>query len=270
MYILVLFGIKSHNKTCKMNHWILPANPKTYRHIEAFEKWGYIDWVQKNKFEVGDIVYIYNARPNCKIICKTIVEQVDLTTDNKTADSEFWNDKEAEKQSLALGRFCRLRQLCVNPNNVLSIHFLRELGITGFQGARRITEHIAAIFNLELKAENDSIDIDETYPEGVKIMSFVNRYERNPIARKRCLEHYNSYKCQICQFDFEKSYGEIGKEFIHIHHITPISEIGEEYEVDPINDLIPVCPNCHAMLHKKTTNGRCLSISDLKEIIKVK
>ena len=80
-----------------MKHWILPANPKTYRHIEAFERWGYIDWVQMNNFEVGDIVYIYNARPSCKIICKTIVEQIDITADDKTIDTEFWTDHDAEK-----------------------------------------------------------------------------------------------------------------------------------------------------------------------------
>ena len=55
----------------------------------------------------------------------------------------------------------------------------------------------------------------------------------------------------IVTLDFEKKYGEIGKGFIHIHHKKPLSEINEEYEVDPIQDLIPVCPNCHAMIHMK-------------------
>ena len=51
-----------------MKHWILPANPKTYRHINAFERWGYIDWAQMNNSEVGDIVYIYNVTNwyNCR------------------------------------------------------------------------------------------------------------------------------------------------------------------------------------------------------------
>ena len=56
--------------------------------------------------------------------------------------------------------------------------------------------------------------------------------------------------CAICGFDFAKGYDGIGDGFIHVHHITPISEIGKGYMVDPINDLIPVCPNCHAVLHK--------------------
>lgn len=202
-----------------MKHWILPANPKTYRHINAFERWGYIDWAQMNNSEVGDIVYIYNVRPSCKIICKTIVEQIGITADDKTIDTEFWTDHDAEKKSLQHGRFCRLKQLCLNPDSALSITFLRELGIRGFQGAQRINVQIASIFNQELKLGNDCVEIDETYPEGAKIQSYVNRFERNPIARQECLKHYKSCKCQICGFDFEKMYGEIGKEFIHIHHI---------------------------------------------------
>ena len=62
-------------------------------------------------------------------------------------------------------------------------------------------------------------------------------------------------------------YGEVGKGFIHVHHIKPISEIDKEYVVDYKKDLIPVCPNCHAMLHRKI-NGRNLSVDELKKLIK--
>lgn len=48
-----------------------------------------------------------------------------------------------------------------------------------------------------------------------------------------------------------KIYGEIGNGFIHVHHLVPLSAIKENYHLDPINDLIPVCPNCHAMLHRQ-------------------
>lgn len=50
---------------------------------------------------------------------------------------------------------------------------------------------------------------------------------------------------------FEKFYGAEFKEIIEVHHIVPVSQIGEAYVVDPIKDLIPVCPNCHAVLHSK-------------------
>ena len=96
---------------------------------------------------------------------------------------------------------------------------------------------------------NDN-EIDEVYKEGKSISVTVNKYERDSLARKRCLEHYGT-SCQICDFNFSEVYKDIGKDFIHVHHIKPICEIGEEYQVNPITDLIPVCPNCHAMIHRR-------------------
>ncbi|HHH55102.1 MAG TPA: hypothetical protein ENK91_15680 [Bacteroidetes bacterium] len=91
---------------------------------------------------------------------------------------------------------------------------------------------------------------DKDLFEGTKKQITVNAYERSSQARQECINEYG-YKCVICKFDFEKSYGDIGKEFIHVHHIKPLSEIDEKYKINPIQDLRPVCPNCHAMLHKR-------------------
>lgn len=99
--------------------------------------------------------------------------------------------------------------------------------------------------------------------EGAKKEVIVNSFERNPKARKECIEHFGC-KCQCCDLDFEDKYGEIGKGFIHVHHLKKISEIGDEYQVNPIEDLIPLCPNCHAMVHK---NNPPFSIDELKEIM---
>lgn len=87
------------------------------------------------------------------------------------------------------------------------------------------------------------------YIEGASKIINVNAYERNEKARLACLSHYG-YTCKVCGFNFEKAYGLIGKNFIHVHHVLPISQIKKEYSIDPIKDLIPVCPNCHAMIHK--------------------
>lgn len=91
----------------------------------------------------------------------------------------------------------------------------------------------------------------------------VNAYERNSLARGRCIQHYG-YTCAVCDFDFEAFYGNVGKDFIHVHHRIPLSAIEAEYQVDPINDLIPVCPNCHTMLHRKDPP---FTIEELREII---
>jgi 5-methylcytosine-specific restriction protein A len=112
---------------------------------------------------------------------------------------------------------------------------------------------------------NDVVtDIKETFREGKSKDIIQTRYERNPEARKRCLTHYG-YSCKVCSFNFENHFGEVGKGFIHVHHINQISEIGREYEIDPIKDLIPVCPNCHSMIHSKRP---AFTIDEINEIRK--
>ena len=110
----------------------------------------------------------------------------------------------------------------------------------------------------------DELEKSESLFEGIKTTVFVNRYERNPKARTKCIEHYG-VQCRACGTDFEKAYGGIGKDFIHVHHLTKLSNIGQGYEVDPILDLRPVCPNCHAMLHKKNPP---YTIEELKALMK--
>lgn len=95
-------------------------------------------------------------------------------------------------------------------------------------------------------------ELDETETpdlEGLRKSVFVNVYERSAEARKKCIEHMGCV-CAVCGFDFEKVYGELGKGFIHVHHRIPISSIGKAYTVNYETDLVPVCPNCHAMLHR--------------------
>jgi len=85
----------------------------------------------------------------------------------------------------------------------------------------------------------------------VGYQSEVSAFERNPEARRRCIEHHGS-RCIACGFDFGTDYGAVANGFIHVHHLVPLSEIGEAYTVDPIADLNPLCPNCHAVAHLRT------------------
>ena len=102
-----------------------------------------------------------------------------------------------------------------------------------------------------------------SFVEGSLKVIGVNRYERNVNARKECIKHFG-YKCRICGFDFKETYGVLGENYIQVHHVTPISLIGEDYIVNPIKDLIPICPNCHAMIHLKNPT---LTVEELKNII---
>ena len=101
-----------------------------------------------------------------------------------------------------------------------------------------------------------------TFTEGAVRRVFVNAFERNQTARAICIRHHGAI-CTVCRFDFERTYGAIGRGFIHVHHLLDICEIGKEYQVDPVNDLVPVCPNCHAMLH---TRRPAMAIAELRSI----
>jgi 5-methylcytosine-specific restriction protein A len=89
---------------------------------------------------------------------------------------------------------------------------------------------------------------DERFPEGAARQILVNAYERDRRARQRCLAHYGP-RCAACGLSFEERYGPEAAGLIHVHHLVPLSEIGEQYEVDPIRDLRPLCPNCHTVIH---------------------
>lgn len=86
----------------------------------------------------------------------------------------------------------------------------------------------------------------EGMPTGVELTT----YERNRKARRLCIEHFGPI-CQACTLNYEEKYGAIGAELIHVHHVTPLAEIGEAYEVDPIHDLVPLCATCHHVVHSR-------------------
>ena len=110
----------------------------------------------------------------------------------------------------------------------------------------------------------EEIDTTKTYAEGATRQVTVNVYERSTEARTICINRYG-LNCSVCGFNFEKIYGEIGEGFIHVHHLELLAEVGKGYELNPIKDLRPVCPNCHTMLHQRKP---AYSIEELKAIIK--
>lgn len=134
---------------------------------------------------------------------------------------------------------------------------------------RRIVERREEVARIieELWATMPSMPEEVTDPtshvEGASRTVSVNAYERNPEARRRCIERYGS-NCQICGFSFGATYGPEAEGYIHVHHIVPLSRVGGEYVVDPVKDLQPVCPNCHAVLH---LGRRCRSSQEVRHML---
>ena len=98
--------------------------------------------------------------------------------------------------------------------------------------------------------------------EGEKVPMDATRYERNPYARAACIAFYGR-TCRICGMNFSKVYGQPFAKIIEVHHIIPISEIGHDYIVDPIHDLIPLCPNCHTAIHSNSEH--VYSVEEIKK-----
>jgi 5-methylcytosine-specific restriction endonuclease McrA len=111
-------------------------------------------------------------------------------------------------------------------------------------------------------AEEVSPEVE--YVEGAASRVLVNAYERNRRAREACLRHYGR-SCAACGFNFEVTYGESTAGYIHVHHVIPIAQVGTGYRLHAINDLRPVCPNCHAAIHRREPP---FSIEEIKHMLR--
>lgn len=109
----------------------------------------------------------------------------------------------------------------------------------------------------------DSVsDFEPGLPEGAKIRVEVNRYERSPVNRAACISHYGT-KCLACGLDFSEKYGSLGDGYIEVHHRVPVSEMGGAYRLNPVKDLVTVCANCHAMLHRAKPPLRVEALAEI-------
>ncbi|MHC4879631.1 MAG: HNH endonuclease [Planctomycetota bacterium] len=119
-------------------------------------------------------------------------------------------------------------------------------------------------FEIRKKGRFDFPDDASGYPEGARKTVVVNSYERNSGNRLRCIE-LKGTRCLVCGIDFVEVYGECGLGFIHVHHVVPVSQLGPDYKINIETDLVPVCPNCHAMLHRGST---MLTVDELRGIMR--
>ena len=154
-------------------------------------------------------------------------------------------------------------------------------GGVSVQGLNQVERHktVNAVFDIDKKffdrigkalageaikaAIPEEVDGSETFLEGAVKTITVNAYERNRKARTKCIEHHG-WTCGVCECSMADLYGELGEGVIHVHHLRELASLGKEYEVDPVKDLRPVCPNCHAILH---TSSPAMTIKQLRKIL---
>ena len=109
----------------------------------------------------------------------------------------------------------------------------------------------------------EELQVSQKFPEGAVRTVLVNAYERSRDARAACIEHFG-LTCAACGLTMAELYGTLGEGVIHVHHLRELASLGKQYEVDPIQDLCPVCPNCHAILH---TSSPAMTIVKLREVL---
>lgn len=249
-----------------MTQWIITANPNRYRLEDVLRELPHVDWRQHNNIQIGDIVYMYCSSPISQIKYKMRVTAINLTAEQSTADREYWARSSEFDTSLELNKFFRMVLVDKNTSQYLKLDDLLLNGLKAApQGSLKepLLSYIESYFSY---SETTEIITTDKIWEGAVTSVFVNKYERNGYARSICLRKHG-YSCSVCGLNFEQKYGEIGRNFIHVHHIIPILTIGREYQIDPDKDLVPVCPNCHAMLHKGQ-DGKTLTIRELRDLLK--
>lgn len=125
--------------------------------------------------------------------------------------------------------------------------------MSGIQIPSTVAEAIETLWNK--RTHEKTFGLEELQPgqnisEGHAKQVLVNKYERSSKARALCLAHYG-LRCSVCNLLLSDLYGPLAFDLIHVHHLTPLAEIQSDYVVDPIRDLRPVCPNCHAVIHSQ-------------------
>jgi hypothetical protein len=88
------------------------------------------------------------------------------------------------------------------------------------------------------------------YWEGSRRVAWVRKHERNSEARAACIAHYG-VACFVCGFDFGLVYGQSVAGLIEVHHLEPLAGSRQPRTVDPVEDLRPLCSNCHSVVHRR-------------------
>ncbi|WP_425929982.1 HNH endonuclease [Pseudomonas sp. NyZ201] len=154
------------------------------------------------------------------------------------------------------------------PANLVNNYWRIAVRRISQEGYDSILDHTtllsAQVSTAAQDTEEDQL-IFESAQEGNPITYFGTRYERRKDLRTKAIA-IHGLECKACGFDFEQAYGEHAKGFIHVHHVVPISDFGGEKEVVPETDLVTLCANCHAVVHRK--RDMTLSLDELKGMVR--
>jgi len=218
---------------------------KIYYAIVASTKAGLSPLAAKARRELGEPVYIYL----------------------KHWDRESDNVRLANR--LAKNKFGRPVYECY-PENDEYFYGVYELDRTGLQRNQltRLVERVADFFQTITESVSEGVSRSdyEAYravENRRSVILHLHRERRSHAATLR--KQHDNYMCQVCRFDFSKTYGALGEDFAEAHHVVPLKS-NQALRMTTMDDLITVCANCHRMLHRMT--GVAGDISRLRRLIK--
>ena len=264
-----------------MATYLLTWNPKRFdwfdmdEEIAELEEVGWLDgsWTcgRNKSIRPGDRFYL--IRLGAQTFNKGIVGSGVITSE--PYPGEHWPDEGGGLSSTAMFVDVRFDMLLDGEvDRLLDIDMLKSDPVLGQMHWSSQTSGIRipdAVAEELQKRWSDLLDVrfpvfpveDTGFVEGLVRSDRQTQYERNAAARRKCIEAHGS-ACSVCGFDFARVYGPVGANFIHVHHIIPLADVRRAHQVNPITDLIPVCPNCHAIIHRRTP---CYTIDEVKQFL---
>ncbi|MER9868960.1 HNH endonuclease [Mesorhizobium sp. M0136] len=189
-------------------------------------------------------------------MCRDADAEITLTINGTTYlpdDSAIW-----ETQWRSFGLDVRRGMLAINEGN--AEEDTRQVGLW----TSRVAAAILALLPVETEEGGpDASPEIAGLPEGARTRIEVNRYERDRRNRAAALA-IHGYSCKACKLDLGERYGSSAAGLIEVHHVTPVSQLGADYIIDPRTDLTPLCPNCHSVAHRRNPP---YSVDDLREML---
>lgn len=208
-------------------------------------------------YAAGLVEAMRSASPGARMLCTSVLDasvldgaEIVVSSDGVTgpiAGSAFWTSRWSNfRIQLTRG------QLEVNTGNPAGDR----------EQLLKWTGRLAAAMLALMPVETDDVAGEDLsgFPEGAKLLVTVNRYERDRRNRAAALA-IHGFRCLACDRLMSDDYGEVAATLIEVHHLKPVSEVGPGYIINPATDLVPLCPNCHAVAHLRSPP---LTLDELK------
>jgi 5-methylcytosine-specific restriction enzyme A len=274
-----------------INTWIFQGNPNVFDIDNYVQDNKFIWWSIRqehfaDEFNINDTVFLWKSDGGKKgtggVLAKCKVVSLPVNRTDDSSSEEYWHTDDWSNSYLAIKlvvQEVKLSEGFISRVSLLEHPILKDLLIhrlrqqTNYLLSHEHGTELDKIWSLSKNKSQVEIDIeaelaeeDDFYTDGAVKNYFGKRYERNPANREKAIE-IHGLNCVCCGFNFEEVYGERGKDFIEVHHIKPLSTIKEQVVINPVTDLVPICSNCHRMIHRRKDN--VLTVEELRLLLNI-